>query len=104
MTKIYIKINGTEYLTGVTTPKPLFNQKPIMTADYDHPLVVKNKLAVQGYYYEKEDKIVAMTLEGDFNDQEIKSLIDNPYQIFLPIGDLKLPGKDAGGNNTALLN
>jgi len=81
MTKLYIKINGIEYDTGRKTTSHLVSQ---LEADYGHPLVAKNKLAVRAYHYKDVDKLVVLTLEGNFSESEIETLINNPWQIFKP--------------------
>ena len=75
MTKVYIKINGTEYDSGVSTPTPVTKPVPIVEPSRDHP---------SGYYHKEEDKIICATFEGNFSKREIQSLIRDPYQMLKP--------------------
>lgn len=87
MTDVYVKINGVEYATGRKTPNLITKQGiPIHEPDRDHPLVRKSKRAIKGYYYSLSDpvceRIITCELEGNFNEAEVASLIDDPYQMF----------------------
>jgi len=83
----YILINSTKHYTyNHNAP----NRVGSIKVDYDHPLMLQNKLAIFTVNHKIKDEVMLYEMEGDFSGAQIASLVQDPWQIFLPVALTKL--------------
>ncbi len=78
----YILINETKHYTyNHNAPKLTAEIK----VDYDHPLMLKNKLAIFTVNHKIKEEVMLYRMEGNFSAAEIQSLVQDPWKIFKPV-------------------